>query len=42
MKMNRFFIQTKSSFSLLEYSSDHQITQTMIWHLLYQIAQVYD
>jgi hypothetical protein len=27
-------------YDLLDYSSEHQITQTMIWHFLYQISQV--
>jgi len=36
IKMKKIFLCN----SLLEYSSEHQITQTMIWHFLYQISQV--
>lgn len=39
----RLYIQTElCNGNLLEYSSDHQITQTMIWHFLYQISQALD
>jgi len=39
----RLYIQTELCQSnLLEYSSEHQITQPMIWHFLYQTSQALD
>ncbi|CAF1202515.1 unnamed protein product [Rotaria sordida] len=39
----RLYIQTELCESnLLDYSAEHQITQPMIWHFLYQISQALD